>query len=93
MIGWGEELTRRIERSTVALAALRNRLLVDRISLTHLDCPIIAVDLLDEPGRTSRVISVAIQDVENGLSISNMDFSEFVDNADQGGIFRGFPES
>ena len=28
--------------------------------------------------------------VENNLSISNMDFYEFADNADADGIFRGF---
>jgi len=31
--------------------------------------------------------------VENNLSIANMDFSEFADNVDKDGIFRGFPDS
>jgi len=30
--------------------------------------------------------------VENNLSISNMDFSDFADSADADGVFRGFPD-
>jgi hypothetical protein len=31
--------------------------------------------------------------IENNLSIANMDFEAFAENADPDGIFRGFPES
>lgn len=65
---------------------------VDRTALTHPDHPILVVDLYREPGRTFRVIPCELQGVENNLSISNMDFGEFADNADSDGIFRGFPE-
>jgi hypothetical protein len=30
--------------------------------------------------------------VENNLSIANMDYSEFADEVDPDGVFRGFPK-
>lgn len=66
--------------------------LVDRVALTHPEHPILAVDLLEQPGRTFRVIPTEVCGVENNLSISNMGFCEFADNVDPDGIFRGFPE-
>ena len=67
--------------------------IVDQTALTHPDHPILVVDLHDEPGRTFRVIPFEMCSVENNLSIANMDFSEFADNVDKDGIFRGFPDS
>jgi hypothetical protein len=67
--------------------------LVDRVTLTHPDHPLLVVDLYDEPGRTFRVIPSEMWGIENNLSIANMDFSEFADSVDEDGIFRGFPES
>jgi hypothetical protein len=32
-----------------------------------------------------------IQSIENNLSIANMDFEEFANKVDAGGVFRGFP--
>jgi hypothetical protein len=64
---------------------------VDRMALVHPDHPILVVDLYTEPGQTFRVIPSAMWGVENNLSICNMDFGEFVDAADQDGIFRGIP--
>jgi hypothetical protein len=46
------------------------------------------VDLLDEPGRTFRVIPKAVSSVANNLSIANVGFEEFVEAADKDGIFR-----
>lgn len=49
--------------------------------------------VLDPPnprGRTFRVIPPLAWAVENNLSISNMDYSEFADMADPEGVFRGF---
>ena len=65
----------------------------DRIALTEPEQPILVVDLYDEPGRTFRVIPREMWGVENNLSIANMDYSEFADNADSDGVFRGFPQS
>jgi hypothetical protein len=65
----------------------------DRIALTEPEQPILVVDLYDEPGRTFRVIPREVWGVENNLSIANMDYSEFADNADPDGVFRGFSPS
>lgn len=65
--------------------------LVDRMTLSHPEHPVLVVDLYEEPGRTFRVIPSEMWAVENNLSIANMDFFEFADNVDPDGIFRGFP--
>ena len=67
--------------------------IADRIALTEPEQPILVVDLNDEPGRTFRVIPREMWGVENNLSIANMDYAEFADNADPDGVFRGFPRS
>ncbi len=67
--------------------------LVDRLTLTHPERPILVVDLYDEPGRTFRVIPREMWGVENNLSIANMDYHEFADSVDPDGVFRGFPET
>jgi len=67
--------------------------LVDDTTISQADRPILCIDLFDEPGRTFRVIPSQMWAVENNLSIANMDFSEFADNVDPDGVFRGFPET
>jgi hypothetical protein len=64
--------------------------LVDRVSLSHPELPILVVDLVDEPGRTFRVIPSAMWSVENNLSLANLDFVDFADSVDDTGVFRGF---
>jgi hypothetical protein len=64
---------------------------VDAITMTHVEQPVLVVDLCDEPGRTFRVIPREMWGVENNLSLANMDYHEFADNVDADGIFRGFP--
>ena len=54
---------------------------------------ILVVDLYDQPGRTFRVIPREMWGVENNLSLGNMDYSDFADNVDADGVFRGFPET
>lgn len=54
---------------------------------------ILVVDLCDDPGRIFRVIPREMWGIENNLSIANMDYSEFADNADPDGVFRGFPQT
>ena len=66
--------------------------LVDRMTLSHPEHPLLVVDLYEEPGRTFRVIPSEMWAVENNLSIANMSFFEFADNIDPDGIFRGFPK-
>ena len=43
-----------------------------------------------EIGRTFRAIPREIEPITANLSLANMDFSDFADNADADGIFRGF---
>lgn len=64
---------------------------VDRITLTNPDRPLLVVDLYDEPRRTFRVIPREMWSVENNLSIVNVDYGEFADSVDPDGFFRGFP--
>lgn len=66
--------------------------MADRLTFTNPEQPVLVVDLYDEPGRTFRVIPREIWGVENNLSIANMDYYEFADNADPDGVFRGFPQ-
>lgn len=44
----------------------------------------------EDVGRTFRAIPQEVEPITANLSIANMDFSDFADNADADGIFRGF---
>ena len=63
---------------------------VDSITITHPEFPVLVIDLNSERGRGFRAVPSQVQAIENNLSISNMDFFEFADNIDEDGIFRGF---
>ncbi len=63
----------------------------DETAITNPEHPLLVVDLFNEPGREFRAIPSEIQAIENNLSVGNMDFSEFADQVDGGGVFRGFP--
>jgi hypothetical protein len=63
---------------------------VDRTALTHPERPILVVEYFEPPLRTLRVIPSELWGIENNLSISNMDFEDFAENAGADGIFRGF---
>lgn len=65
---------------------------VDHVSLTDAEHPILVLDLVDEPGRTFRVVPSEMWSVENNLSIANMDFLDFAESVDADGVFRGFPD-
>jgi hypothetical protein len=62
----------------------------DRPTFTDPERPVLVVDLHAEPGRTFRVIPREMWGVENNLSLDNMDFHEFADDADPDVVFRGF---
>lgn len=64
--------------------------IVDNLTISHPEHPILCVDLYDEPGQRFRLIPSELSSVENNLSISNMDFFEFKEGVDADGIFRGF---
>jgi hypothetical protein len=62
---------------------------VDKATTESPEFPILVVDLHDEPDPAFRAIPSAIQVIQNNLSISNMHFSEFADDVDEDGVFRG----
>ena len=66
--------------------------IVDGLTMSHPEYPILVVDLGEDPGRTFRVIPSEMWGVENNLSLANMDFEEFAENTDGDGIFRGFQD-
>ncbi|MBM4589782.1 hypothetical protein GS507_16480 [Rhodococcus hoagii] len=69
--------------------------IADHTTITDPEHPILAVDTGPEDfgstrGQTVRVIPSQMWSVENNLSISNMDFDEFVESAGPDGVYRGF---
>jgi hypothetical protein len=64
--------------------------IVDEVTINSPDHPVLALDFLEDPGNSFRVIPSEIWGVENNLSMSNMGFSEFTENLESDGIFRGF---
>lgn len=67
--------------------------IADQLTFATPERSILVVDLHDEPGKMFRVIPLEMWSIENNLSIANMDYSEFADNTDPDGIFRGFPQT
>ena len=63
---------------------------VDTVAARSPEFPILVVDLHRQRGRTFRAIPSQIRAIENNLSLANMDFAEFADNAGADGVFRGF---
>lgn len=51
-----------------------------------------AAEFGDVLGRTFRCEVGEFASIEANLSISNMDFTDFADNVEEDGVFRGFPE-
>jgi hypothetical protein len=66
-------------------------ILVDRPAILVPGFPLLVVDLSDEPGREFRTIPSEVYGIEANLTLANMSFSEFADNVDEDGVFRGFP--
>jgi hypothetical protein len=66
--------------------------LVDNVTVTDPEMPLVVVDLLHEPGRWFRAVPAEMWNIENNLAIANMDFRDFANHADPDGVFRGFPE-
>ena len=64
--------------------------IADCVTISHMENPILVVDLFEEFGREFRALPEAIQGIENNLSISNMDLRDFADSVDSDGIFREF---
>jgi hypothetical protein len=66
-------------------------IIVDRLTITGPDHPVLVIDLLERSGNEFRALPKAVQSVENNLSIANMDFEEFSQAVNSDGVFRGFP--
>jgi len=64
----------------------------DNVAISEPDYPLLVVDLLEEPGRHFRALAAEVASIDNNLSIANMGFEEFVQMADEGGVFRGMPD-
>ncbi|MFE3635626.1 DUF6924 domain-containing protein [Streptomyces sp. NPDC059168] len=78
------------EAATAEDGRLTYLFLADATTMADPSCPLLAVDLYDEPGRTCRVPARWYPDVSANLSIANMDFADFADAADDSGAFRGW---
>ncbi|MFJ5924165.1 DUF6924 domain-containing protein [Kitasatospora sp. NPDC092948] len=70
----------------------RHPLLVvaDRRTLSDPELPLLAAHLRDPAAPTVRVAAAALWGIENNLSISNTDFSDYPRAAGPDGVFRGF---
>lgn len=64
--------------------------IVDRMTIINPEHPILCIGLKHNQGLKLRSIPSKIWEIENNLSISNMDFEEFFSAIDEDGIFRGF---
>lgn len=65
-------------------------LVADSTTMRHRERPILCIDLVSNEVPV-RVIPSELWSIENNVSLANMDFAEFVEGADEDGIFRGFP--
>ncbi len=66
--------------------------IVDKFTITNPEHPVLCIGLKHNRGLKLRTIPSEMWAIENNLSISNMDFEEFVGAVDKDGIFRGFKE-
>jgi hypothetical protein len=66
-------------------------LLADAAAMSSDEHPMLVVDLVDEPGRSFRIVASEVWGVTCNLPIGNMDWEDFAEAADPDGVFRGFP--
>ena len=64
----------------------------DREAIEGPEHPVLVVNLHEQRGRTFRVIPSQMWAVENNVSLGNVEFSAFADNADSDGVLRGFKD-
>jgi hypothetical protein len=83
----------------VSLAPARGFLMIvaDKTALTAPKIPLLAVlpyeeddDETEQDQGELRVIAEKLWSIQNNISLGNMDWEEFVDAADDDGVFRGF---
>ncbi|WP_374558264.1 hypothetical protein [Micromonospora sp. RHAY321] len=83
--------TARCRRPTCATHRDRRRVVVDAVTVSLSERPLLVVNL-NEGYETGpfRALPRQVQAIENNLSIANMDFHEFARSAGPDGVFRGF---
>lgn len=64
--------------------------LVDEKTISASDHPILVIDLLQDRGRTFRVLPSVTAAVERNLATANMDWEDFALNTDGDGVYRNF---
>lgn len=62
----------------------------DTTAMSALEHHLLVFDPFSPKGKTFRVSPAETWAVENNLSLTNMDYSEFAGAADPDGVFRGF---
>jgi hypothetical protein len=68
----------------------RDPLLViaERVTFSSAERSLLLIDVLDEPGRTFRVIPDAFQSVIGNLAIDNVTFGDYLNTLDASGVHR-----
>jgi len=61
---------------------------IDRYTVESEESPVLCIDLYEDKGKEMRVLPKVMWAVENNLSISNSEFSSFLESTDENGIFR-----
>jgi hypothetical protein len=61
---------------------------VDQQTIKSEESAVLCIDLHEEPGKEIRVIPKVMWAIENNLSIANCEFSSFVYDCDDDGVFR-----
>ena len=64
--------------------------LADQTTMTHPERPVLVLDLFEDSELEFRTIPSEVANIENNLSIGNMDPGDFAGSAGEDGIFRGF---
>lgn len=62
------------------------------MTISHPDCPLLVVDMADQPGRSFRSAARELYMVESNLAEANMDWEDFAGHVDGEGIHQGFGE-
>ncbi|HEY2179827.1 MAG TPA: hypothetical protein VGH15_14745 [Caulobacteraceae bacterium] len=88
-VGFSGASVRDLARSAAGAAAHRLLLVADETTIRQDEWPILCIDLLS-PERSIRVVPGALWEIENNLTLGNMDFDDFVHAAGSDEIFRGF---
>lgn len=64
-------------------------LVVDEVTVSGLDHPVLVVDMAQEPGRQFRAVPELAVVIEHYLSAGDAGFADFAESADADGIVRG----